>query len=130
MQPTRTLTLLGRLAVVACLLPCTTVHATERKPARHFNVVNTTFDSVTGLAIAPAGSGAFHDIALDQPLQGGLNAMTFDVPAGGCLRELRVTYRDDRTVFYPRIDVCRYQGLRLGPRDGRQGPSVAASSSP
>jgi len=85
-------------------------------PARHFKLVNATFDSVTALAIAPADDDGFHDIPLGQPLQGGLTAMTIDVPAGGCLRDLRVTFRDGRNRLFPHVDVCRSSGLRLGPQ--------------
>jgi hypothetical protein len=88
-----------------------------RRAARHFDLINATFDSVTALAIAPAGSDAFHDIVLGEPLQGGRSSMTFDVPAGGCLRDLRVTFRNQRSLLYPHLDVCRYDGLRLKPQD-------------
>jgi hypothetical protein len=86
-----------------------------RQPARHFKLVNATFDSVIALAIAPDGSDAFHDVALGEPLQGGLISMSFDVPAGACLRDLRVTFRGGRILFLPHIDVCRSDGLRLTP---------------
>jgi hypothetical protein len=75
--------------------------------------VNGTFDSITALAMAPADGDAFHDIALDQPLQGGPTSMTFDVPAGGCLRDLRVTFHGGRTRLFAHVDVCRSTGLRL-----------------
>jgi hypothetical protein len=83
------------------------------RPARHFDLVNATLDSVITLAVAPADRDAFQDIDLGQPLQGGLTSMTFDVPAGGCLRDLRVTFNGGRTQLFPRIDVCRSSGLRL-----------------
>lgn len=122
MNPTRATALLPMLAIALCnLLVVATAGAAQtraaRSPARHFNLVNATFDSVTTLAIAPAGSDAFHDIALDGPLQGGLTSMTFDVPAGGCLRDIRVSFGDDHNLLYPRFDVCRYHGLRLKPHD-------------
>jgi hypothetical protein len=106
------------LAAVA-FLPAGAAHAGgDRRAARHFDVTNATLNSVTALAIAPAGTEAFHDIALGEPLQGGLNSVTVEVPEGGCLRDLRVTFRDGHVLLYPRIDACRYQGLRLMPRDG------------
>ena len=83
------------------------------RPARHFDLVNATLDSVITLAVAPADSDAFQDIDLGQPLQGGLTSMTFDVPTGGCLRDLRVTFKGGRTQRFPRIDVCHSSGLRL-----------------
>jgi len=100
---------LGNLLVV----PSAVSADAARRPARHFDLVNATFDSVTALAIAPADRDAFQDITLGQPLQGGLTSMTFDVPAGGCLRDLRVTFHGGRTRLFAHVDVCRSTGLRL-----------------
>ena len=97
---------LGTLSVTASPLGATDA----RTPARYFDLVNATF------AIAPARSGAFHSIMLGQPLQGGLTSMTFDVPAGGCLRDLRVTFQGGRTQLFAGLDLCRTNGLRLMPR--------------
>ncbi len=105
------------LAVAAFLLADIAHAGDGRHAARHFDVANAILNSVTALAIAPAGSAAFHDIALREPLQGGLNSTIIDVPDGGCLRDLQITFRDGH-VLYPRVDACRYQGLRLMPRDG------------
>ena len=110
---------LGNLLVV----PSAVSADSARRPARHFDLVNATFDSVIALAIAPADRDAFHDITLGQPLQGGLTSMTFDVPTGGCLRDLRVTFHGGRTQLVPRIDVCRSSGLRLASHDGSTEPS-------
>ncbi len=117
---------LGNMIVTA---PAHATHgAAGRRPAQYFDLVNATFDSVTALAIAPADGGDFHDIDLGKPLHGGLNSITFDVPAGGCLRDIRVTFHGGRTLLYLHIDVCRYDGLRLRPQDNRPAPSVASSS--
>jgi len=86
--------------------------------ARHFDLVNATFDSVIAVAIAPADQKNFNDVALGEPQQGGLTSMTFDVPAGGCLRDLRVTFRGGRTQLFPHVDVCRSSGERLTARGG------------
>lgn len=103
---------LGTLSVTASPLGA----RDARTPARHFDLVNATFDSVTALAIAPARGGAFHSIMLGKPLQGGLTSVTFDVPAGGCLRDLRVTFQGGRTQLFAGLDLCRTSGLRLLPR--------------
>jgi hypothetical protein len=100
---------LGNLLIV----PSAACADAGRRPARHFDLVNATLDSVIAVAVAPADRDAFQGIDLGQPLQGGLTAMTFDVPAGGCLRDLRVTFYGGRTQLFPRIDVCRSSGLRL-----------------
>ena len=130
MNPTRATVLttvfaltLGNLLVVPS---AKAAHADAgRRPTRHFDLMNATFDSVTALAIAPADRDAFQDIALDQPLQGGLTSMTFDVPTGGCQRDLRVTFHGGRTQLFPRIDVCGSSGLRLTTHGGKPKPSGA-----
>lgn len=84
--------------------------------ASNFDLVNASFDSVTALAVAPAGSASFRDVDLGRPLQGGLDALTFRMPAGDCLRDLRITFRDGREETLQAIDVCRTHGLRLDAR--------------
>ncbi|TCV97690.1 hypothetical protein EC912_101707 [Luteibacter rhizovicinus] len=86
------------------------------KPAQLFTLVNVTFDSVTALAIAPAKSNAFENIVLGEPLQGGLTSTTVHVPAGGCLRDVRATFRDGHSQVFPAVDVCRYHSMRLTSR--------------
>lgn len=120
MRSTRSTALATMLAAMAFIVAGAAHAGDARHAARHFDVTNATLNSVTALAIAAAGSEAFHDIALAEPLQGGLNSVTIDVPDGGCLRDLRVTFHDGQVLLYPRIDACRYQGLRLMPRDGRR----------
>ena len=91
----------------------------ERTAARHLRIVNATFDSVTAFAVAPAGSAVFVDTAFHAPLQGGLNSTTVSLPAGDCLRDVRVSFLNGRVETYPSLDVCRYNGLRLGTGAGR-----------
>ena len=117
MNPNRATTLIATLAIALSNLlvsPASAAYADSGlTPSRHFDLVNGTFDSITALAIAPADGDAFHDIALGRPLQGGPTSMTFDIPAGGCLRDLRVTFHGGRTKLLSHIDVCRSSGLRL-----------------
>jgi hypothetical protein len=81
--------------------------------ARHFRLVNATFDSVTAFAVAPVGSTAYIDVPLASPLQGGLNSTVVRVPAGACLRDVRVSFLNGRVQTYPMFDVCRHTGMRL-----------------
>jgi hypothetical protein len=121
MNPTRATVLIAMFAITLgnlLVVPSAASANAVRRPARHFDLVNATFDSVIALAIAPADRDAFQDIALGQPLQGGLTSMTFDVPAGGCLRDLRITFHGERTQLFPHVDVCRSSGLRLTPHNG------------
>jgi hypothetical protein len=105
------------VAVIHALLALPSVHAAPagapRTPARQLRVVNATFDSVTAFALAPMGSAAFVDASFHAPLQGGLNSTTVSLPAGDCLRDVRVTFLNGRVETYPALDVCRYSGLRL-----------------
>ncbi|MBB6188693.1 hypothetical protein [Rhodanobacter sp. MP7CTX1] len=123
MNPTRATALIAMFAIALgnLLVPSARAAYADSGLAstRHFDLVNATFDSITALAIAPADGDAFHDIALGQPLQGGPTSMTFDVPAGGCLRDLRVTFHGGRMRLFSHIDVCRSSGLRLRPQIAR-----------
>lgn len=94
-------------------------HDAPAEPGPYFQLVNATFDSVTAVAVAPAGSGTFQRIELGLPLQGGLNAATFRVPPGHCLRDLRVTFRDRRVEQLSAIDMCRVHALRLDAKPAR-----------
>jgi hypothetical protein len=130
MNPTRATALIAMLAIALGNLLVPSVSAANADsgltPTRHFHLVNATFDSITALAIAPADGDAFHDIVLGQPLQGGPTSMTFDVPAGGCDRDLRVTFQGGRTQLFAHIDVCRSTGLRLASQISRgSGRSLA-----
>lgn len=110
------------VSFLASALACTS-HAHAGGPTtRYFDLVNASHDSVTSLAVAPAGDRAFHEIALGAPLRGGVTSTTVEVPEGDCVRDFRLTFADGRTLVYPGIDVCRYRQLRLTQRDGRSGP--------
>ncbi|MEP7184309.1 MAG: hypothetical protein ABI767_00610 [Rhodanobacter sp.] len=87
-----------------------------RRPSTSFRLVNASFDSIVTLQIAPAGSNAFRTIDLGWPLQGGLTATSFRVPAGECLRDLRITFRDGDVTQLSPIDMCRSNGVRIGAR--------------
>ncbi|SEN16771.1 hypothetical protein SAMN02800694_2976 [Luteibacter sp. UNCMF331Sha3.1] len=106
-------TLLAALPVVA--------FAADRQPLASsalFTVVNAAFDSVTALEVADAGSGAWRDVSLGEPLPGGLTSATVHLPAGACLRSFRVTFHDGRSSTFDGVDVCRAHGLRLSARPG------------
>lgn len=92
--------------------------------ARLYTLVNKTFDSVTAVSVAPAGAGAYDDVALGEALRGGLTAATVRLPAGDCLRDVRVTFRDQRQQVFPGIDVCRSSGLRLTATGGAHGAAT------
>lgn len=111
------------IAAYATLAACADGH--PRKPSRHLYVVNATFDSVTAMAVAPERSNSFQALALPVPLQGGLASITVALPQGGCLRDIRVTFLDGHAWFYPGMDVCRYDGLRLTPGGARPARLVA-----
>ncbi|MBB3228244.1 hypothetical protein FHW69_002879 [Luteibacter sp. Sphag1AF] len=108
-------------AVFACLAfvavtPAAHAFAAQtdsREPARIFTVVNTSFDSVVALAFAPAGSEAFEEVALGEPLHGGLTSAAVEVPVGACMRDVRATFRNGKTYVFPAVDVCRNRQLRL-----------------
>jgi hypothetical protein len=99
------------VSLTACAAPAT----------HHLRIVNATFDGMTGLAFAPSGSTDFEEVAMMQPLAGGLASVTVDVPPGTCRRDVRITFKNARTLLYPDMDVCRSDGLRLAVGSGRLG---------
>lgn len=110
-----------RAVVLATLLAAAAHANAERVPTRYFDLINTAHDSVTSLAVAPAGSGAFREIELGGPLRGGFTSTTVEIHDAGCLHDFRVVFRDGRTLLYPGINVCRYRSLRLRATDGKSG---------
>lgn len=93
-------------APVAFVAFAALVAGADREPARLFTLVNASDRTVTAVAV---GS----DDVLDAPLQGGLAEATVRLPAGGCMRDFRVTFRGGGTHLYGGIDVCRFHRLRL-----------------
>lgn len=81
-------------------------------PARYLELVNRSRDTVTGLAIAAAGSDAFDALPLAEPLHGS-GAVTVAVRGAGCVRDVRVTFRTGLDAVYRRVDVCRRGGLYI-----------------
>jgi hypothetical protein len=110
-----------RTAVLATLLIAATHAHAERTPTRYFDFINASHDSVTSLAIAPAGSDAFHEVDLGGPLRGGFTSITVNIDDGGCLRDFRLVFRDGRTAIYPDVDVCRHRRLRFTRTNGKPG---------
>ena len=110
-------TMVMAVLVLVAALPATSFSADlSQRPlqrAHPFTLVNATLDSVTGVAMAPASSDAFEEIALGEALRGGRASATVDLPAGDCLRDVRVTFLHGRSQVFPSVDVCRSRTLRL-----------------
>ncbi len=87
---------------------------------RHLRVVNATYEDLIAMSFAPVDGTEFHAAAMSGPLAGGRASMVVDVPAGACLRDVRVAFKDGRSWVYPKLDVCRGDGLQLatGPSGG------------
>jgi hypothetical protein len=115
-------------AMLVTLTACATPEGATRGSSHALRIVNATFDGVTALAMAPSGSSDFHDLALAQPLPGGLASAMVDVPPGACRRDVRVTFHGDRTLLYRHFDVCRSDGLRLAVGSTRSGRSTVLKS--
>lgn len=107
---------------LAALLAASAAEANAGRSGGHyFSLFNATHDSVTALSVARARSGDFRPVDIGAPLRGGNTATTIwlGTTDGGCLQDLRVGFRDGRTLLYRDIDVCRHRQLRLRPQDGR-----------
>lgn len=118
------LRLAAPLLVFNAMLITLAACATPTGSMRPLRIVNATFDGVTALAIAPSGSADFQAVALAQPLPGGQASIMVDVPPGACHRDVRVTFRGERSLLYRNLDVCRTDGLRLAVGSTRSGRST------
>ncbi|MGN6482553.1 hypothetical protein [Luteibacter sp.] len=110
--------MLATLASTACATSPTHAEA-DRQTAAPFNLVNATAASVATLALAPSGTDAFQPVDLGGALNGGLTSTAFQLPNGPCLRDMQVTFSDERISRLNGIDVCRTHGLRLDSLKGR-----------
>jgi hypothetical protein len=113
------------VSFLASVLACTSHAYAGGATTRYFDLVNASHDSVTSVAVAPAGDSTFHEIDLGAPLRGGVTSATVEIPEGDCARDFRLVFADGRTLVYPGVDVCRYRQMRLTQRDGRSSPITA-----
>ncbi|MCC7633840.1 hypothetical protein [Stenotrophomonas rhizophila] len=115
---------------VAVLLATTTA-APAAEGLRYLALLNRAHDSVTALAVAPAGSGRFRDMSIDA-LPGGGGATTVGVADAGCRYDLQVGFRNGRSVVYANVDVCRGGTLVISamPKDGRYARTAAPAILP
>jgi hypothetical protein len=100
--------------VLSCA--CALLPAVAGAQTRYLEVYNDAPSSLVTLAVAPAGTQAFRDVAIgDRPLIGGGNAVTVALDGKeGCRRDLRATFADGRTLVQRNFDVCRYRSYRTG----------------
>lgn len=116
------------LALTCATLICVALPAAAGDTAktRYLDLVNRSRDSVTAVAIAPAGSTEFRASMLAQPVQGGGDATTLAIREEGCQFDVRLQFRDGRSVIYKNVDACRLQSLRIDPlRKGEDGTRLA-----
>jgi hypothetical protein len=114
MHPRRPAVVTAALAAILASLS-TFAHdpAPERTSESLYTIVNGTFLSATAIAVAPAHSDAFVDVGLGATLQGGLDSATVRLPAGACLRDIRVTIAARGTTTLDGVDVCHGSVLRI-----------------
>jgi hypothetical protein len=100
-------------ALVALLSFFHAAIATAGDSRKLFKLVNRGFDSVVSLSIAPAGTDAYREVYLGEPLRGGGESATVEIPMQSCRYDFRFALRNGRVVVYDAIDVCRGTGLRI-----------------
>ncbi len=86
---------------------------------RYLDIVNRSHNSIVSVSMVDTGGSDFRDLPLGAPLQGGGNAATVPVRAPSCRQDLRVVFRDGRSVIYREIDLCRSRTVRIMPPRGR-----------
>jgi hypothetical protein len=102
-------------AAFASFLVVTTAHADDGMQTRYVELINRAHDSVTSLAVAPAGSDSFQDKPLGVALRGGGDSATIEIASDSCLHDFRFGFRNGQTVIYEGVDVCRGNSLRIAP---------------
>lgn len=98
------------------LFACAMLPAAAGAQTHYLEVYNDAPSSLVALAVAPAGTEVFREVALgDRPLQGGGNAVTVELDGKeGCRRDLRATFADGRSTLSRGFDVCRYRSYHTG----------------
>lgn len=105
----------SHLAVLVLLAAqAAAVHAQATGAQRLLPVINRAHDSIVGMAVAEPGSGRFREITLAGPLRGGGDAVTVAIPLEGCHHDVRVLFRDGRSLVYKNLETCRLASLRVG----------------
>jgi hypothetical protein len=100
-------------AVLAIAFGAIALPADAYASEHYLELINRAPDSVTSLAIASAGSDAFREMPLHQPLRGGGDSTTVAVSGDGCAFDLRFVFLDGRTLIYRSVDICRYPKVRI-----------------
>ncbi len=101
----------------AILLLLAAVPAAANAQTYYLDIINTAPNSIVSFAAAPAGTQQFRNIVLsDRPVYGGGDSATvsFDKAEGGCLRDLRLTFADDRVLLQKAFNVCKFSSYHTG----------------
>ncbi len=81
---------------------------------RYLELINRAHDSVTSVAVAPAGGDTFREMPLGGALRGGGGSTTIEIADETCRYDLRLQFRNGRTLIYRDFNVCRNGSLRIG----------------
>lgn len=111
------------MSVPVLSLAC--AHAGAGEPTRYLELVNRAHDTLASVSAAPAGSDAYADLPLGEPLRGGGHSATVEIAGETCRHDLLLVFQDGRRVLYPGIDVCRHRGVRIMPLRGPSAPVEA-----
>ena len=101
------------IVILAAMSVIAVVPAGAKEHTYYLELINRAHDSVTAVAIAPAGEEDFLPMTLAGPLRGGGGSATLQIAGAQCLYDVRVQFRDGRTGVQRNVDVCRHRGLRL-----------------
>lgn len=89
--------------------------AAVRETPKLLKLVNRAHDSIVSLHIAAVGTADFREVYLGEPLRGGGDSATVEIPAAHCRYDFRFAFRNGRRLVYEDVDVCRITGLRIAP---------------
>lgn len=116
-------------AVLANLLISSAAHAGPGNHTRYVDLINRAHDSVTSLEFSSTESSAFQKIPLNQSLGGGGDSTTIKLEGEGCLYDLRLGFRNGRTLVYKALDACKGSRLTIRPLPRRERELVGREQS-
>ena len=103
-------------------------HAGAADAEHYVELVNTARTSLSSFAVAAAGSGDFHAVALGAtPLQGGGDSTTIGIAGDGCLRDFRVEFADGRVLMQKNFDVCKVRSYHTGQYLRQRAPATSVA---
>lgn len=100
-------------------LLCAPATVQAAAPLHYLTLVNRAHSTAIRVEVSRTGEEHFRPLPLAAPLQGGGGETTLALRDLGCEVDLRLTFRDGRSVRYSATPVCRGDRLQIRPLPSR-----------